>query len=180
MSLLYITGGVRSGKSKFAEQLAEERGTRVLYIATGTASDGEMARRIERHRNRRPASWGTLESPYELVSLPLQAEGYDVVLMDCLSAWISNRLLQAETEEADRRHERTAQEALDEWTRWLAQIRDSAYTVIVVSSEAGMGGVAMSPLGRRFQDMLGEANQHAAHQADEVYAVLSGIPWRLK
>ncbi|RKD24941.1 hypothetical protein BEP19_03640 [Ammoniphilus oxalaticus] len=174
MSLILVTGGVRSGKSEFAEELARQQGGQVLYQATGLASDQEMESRIALHRDRRPAGWGLLESPLEL---PLAAyAGYDTVLIDCLSAWISNHLFFAE----DENYGEVESAVLDRLREWIDRVIAGTQTVIVVSSEVGMGGVAMSPLGRSFQDVLGIANQMIALQADEVHAVLSGIPLRLK
>lgn len=168
MRLILVTGGIRSGKSGFAEELASEKGARVLYQATGLACDQEMETRIERHQKRRPKEWGLLESALDL---SIEAyNDYDVVLLDCLSAWISNHLLQ----------EKERAEVLSILGTWLENLKGLPQTVIVVTSEVGLGGVAMSSLGRAFQDLLGESNQLVAHYADEVHAVMSGIPWRLK
>lgn len=166
MTLILISGGVRSGKSQFAEDLANQKGAKILYQATGIACDQEMEERIEKHQKRRPEDWGLLESSYDLVADYLD---YDVVLVDCLSTWVSNRLIQEE--------EVTLLSELEEWLKGL---ESGQQTVIVVTSEVGLGGVAMSSLGRKFQDLLGEANQRVARQAQEVYAVISGIPWRIK
>lgn len=176
MNLIYITGGIRSGKSGFAENLAKECGTKVLYVATGVSSDQEMEQRIELHRRRRPAEWGIWESPLDMPYL--SSQDYDVILLDCLSTWISNRLL-AVPEDQIRDKEITNRIILD-LEEWLDSLSDSPCTVIVVSSEVGLGGVAMSRLGRWFQDVLGEANQLVAQHANEAYAILSGIPLRIK
>lgn len=178
MKLIYITGGIRSGKSHFAEKLAKERGTKVLYVATGVSGDGEMEQRIELHRRRRPANWDLWESPLDLTDFRLRAVNYDVILLDCLSTWVSNRLLEAE-EDQIQDEEMTGKIFLD-LKVWLESLIHSHYTVIVVSSEVGLGGVAMSHLGRWFQDVLGEANELVAQHAHEGYAVLSGIPLRIK
>lgn len=173
MSVILVTGGARSGKSRFAEQLARQKGGKTLYHATGVAVDGEMKKRIARHRARRPAEWGLLESPSRL-SVASYA-GYDVVLFDCLSAWVSNRLLEWED-----RLDAAEEAILGQLNDWLNDAANAPQTIIVVTSEVGWGGVEMSPLGRAFQDALGLANQMAARRAEEVYAVLSGLPWRLK
>lgn len=178
MSLVFITGGIRSGKSAFAERLAAERGISILYAATGSGCDQEMEQRIKRHRERRPKCWGLLECPYDLSAISSAGTVYDLVLVDCLSSWVSNWLLLAdEAQEGDKQAPLDIREQLK---NWIFRIRQDAATYIVVSSEAGLGGVAMSSLGRRFQDVLGEANQMVAENADEVYAVFSGIPWRIK
>lgn len=181
MSLILVTGGVRSGKSRFAEELAQQASESVLYVATGEAWDSEMSARIERHRARRPASWGCVEVGGRLgESLPA-CSGYDVVLVDCLSTWVSNRLVSVSEEEW--RSEAVTREVLTDAQEWLAAVTagsNPGQTVIAVTSEVGLGGVAMNRLGRWFADVLGDVNQMAARQADTVYAVLAGIPWRIK
>ncbi|HEX7055650.1 MAG TPA: bifunctional adenosylcobinamide kinase/adenosylcobinamide-phosphate guanylyltransferase [Bacilli bacterium] len=196
MSVVFITGGVRSGKSEFAEQWISARqesrvrtgasrekqpaapDASVLYIATSIAADEEMARRIAEHRLRRPASWQTCECPYALPDMAALS-GHSFVLLECLSGWVSNRLIQAEQSgAAGLKRARSA--VLDEWAKWLAAGKAASAQIAIVSNEVGLGGVALYPLGRAFQDCLGEANKLAAAAADEVYAVISGIPWRLK
>ncbi|MEJ8545536.1 bifunctional adenosylcobinamide kinase/adenosylcobinamide-phosphate guanylyltransferase [Brevibacillus borstelensis] len=178
MSLILVTGGVRSGKSRFAEALAHEAAKDVLYVATGKAWDDEMARRIERHRERRPDTWGLCELGGRLSESINAAENYSVVLLDCLSTWVSGRLM--DIPEQAWRDERITNQVLGEAQEWLDAVAQSGQTVIAVTSEVGLGGVAMSRLGRWFADILGDVNQQAARQADTVYAVIAGIPWRLK
>lgn len=178
MSLILVTGGVRSGKSRFAEKLAHDQGERILYVATGIPFDEEMKQRVALHQVRRPSQWGLAESPYRLDTMLAQAEKYDAILLDCLSNWISNRLIEVPEERI--RDSQVAQQIGDDLRAWLASVRDLPVPVIVVTNEVGLGGVAMSRLGRWFQDMLGESNQLVANQADQVYAVMSGISWRIK
>ncbi|MBO8171593.1 MAG: bifunctional adenosylcobinamide kinase/adenosylcobinamide-phosphate guanylyltransferase [Bacillaceae bacterium] len=177
MKLILISGGVRSGKSRFAEEMAQQMGEAVLYVATGVETDGEMRERIEQHRKRRPADWGLVEAPDDLSAMFTVIPGYDTVLIDCVSTYLSNRLIAAEGPAAKKE---TPERLLDRMDDWLDRMRSLDQTFIVVTSETGLGGVAMTPLGRRFQDLLGEANQMIARVADEVYLVVSGIPWRLK
>ncbi|WP_134704043.1 bifunctional adenosylcobinamide kinase/adenosylcobinamide-phosphate guanylyltransferase [Ammoniphilus sp. YIM 78166] len=178
MSLILITGGVRSGKSRFAEQWAHELGGSILYVATGKVYDQEMEQRIQLHQERRPADWGLAECPHHLDLVFQSTEGYEGILIDCLSTWISNRLM--EVPEERMRDEQVHLTLREDLQRWVAAAKDLEIPVIVVTSEVGLGGVAMSRLGRWFQDILGECNQWVAKEADEVYAVLSGIPWRIK
>ncbi len=179
MGLIFITGGIRSGKSAFAEKLASQKGgNSVVYIATGLNTDSEMEQRIQLHQVRRPASWGLIEESYHLVGAITFGQTYEVALFDCLSTWISNRLLSVPEERWG--DPSSVKPLFDDLRQWLEEVSKSEFTVIVVSSEAGLGGVAISRLGRWYADVLGEANQQVAQQADEVYAVLSGIPWRLK
>lgn len=180
MSLILVTGGVRSGKSRFAEELAEKTSQSVLYVATGEAWDEEMTARIALHQARRPASWGCVEVGGSLTATIASAADYEVVLIDCLSTWVSNRLMCVPEQEL--RSEAITREVLREAQEWLEMIEAARQkqTVIAVTSEVGLGGVALSRLGRWFADVLGDVNQMTARQADAVYAVLSGIPWRIK
>lgn len=178
MTLTYITGGVRSGKSEFAEQLATSYGRPVLYVAFGVNTDIEMQNRIEKHQQRRPSDWGVVEEPYELASSSDTYRDYEVILVDCFSTWLTNRIMSIP--EAELRQEKHRQDIINEMSAWLGCLKQMDKQVIVVSSEVGLGGVAMSPLGRFFHDTLGKCNQLIAGEADEAYAVLSGLPLRLK
>lgn len=178
MSIVLVTGGVRSGKSAFAERLAQEKSASVLYVATGVCSDEEMEQRITLHRRRRPASWGLAETPCDADEMIASYSAYDVVLFDCISTWISNLLIDVPEEKW--RDPAETERILGKIDCWLSAVRDYPGTIIAVTSETGLGGVAMSKLGRWFQDTLGEANQRIASEAEEVYAVLSGIPWKIK
>lgn len=179
MSIVLVTGGVRSGKSAYAEQLATERGGHsVLYVATGLAIDHEMEQRIGIHRDRRPRSWGCLESPSDLLADLSEYNKYDAVMMDCLSTWVTNRVVQVPEPQIRDVHE--TETILRHYREWLQQIGQLQCPIIIVTNEVGLGGVLMSSLGRWFQDVLGSANQLTAQAADEVYMVVSGIPWRIK
>ncbi|MDA8352570.1 MAG: bifunctional adenosylcobinamide kinase/adenosylcobinamide-phosphate guanylyltransferase [Firmicutes bacterium] len=169
-----VTGGVRSGKSRFAERLAHEMGEQVLYVATGVAGDGEMERRIARHRERRPGNWGLAEEPYALADALHQAADYDGVLIDCLSTWVANRVMEDSAPVKSSLEAEMEQEVLEMMNRLQEQ------EAILVTSEVGLGGVSMNPMGRLFQDVLGCVNQRAAEQADQVWMVISGIPWKVK
>ncbi|QRG68811.1 bifunctional adenosylcobinamide kinase/adenosylcobinamide-phosphate guanylyltransferase [Brevibacillus choshinensis] len=180
MSLILVTGGVRSGKSRFAEELAEKTSGSVIYVATGEAWDEEMTARIEKHQARRPAHWGCVEAFGQLADVRAASAGYEVVLVDCLSTWVSNRLMSVP--EPEWRSESITQEIVRDAKEWLAGVAEAgqSQTVIAVTSEVGLGGVAMSRLGRWFADVLGDVNQLTARQADTVYAIMAGIPWRIK
>lgn len=178
MTITYITGGVRSGKSEFAEKLAASFDQSVLYVAFGVNTDAEMQRRIEQHQQRRPSDWGIVEKPYELVSSCSRYLDYEVILVDCFSTWLTNRVIHIPEEELYQ--ERHKQEIRKEVLEWISCIRKLPQKIIIVSSEVGLGGVAMSRLGRFFHDTLGECNQFIANAADEAYAVFSGLPVRLK
>ncbi|MGE5703251.1 MAG: bifunctional adenosylcobinamide kinase/adenosylcobinamide-phosphate guanylyltransferase [Clostridia bacterium] len=177
MSLIVITGGVRSGKSRIGEQQAASS-PQVLYIATGQASDEEMANRIKLHQDRREAHWRTLEEPDSLLATVAHFRPDETVLVDSLTTWVSNQLIRVPEEQI--RDQAVTQQIMQELDQWLQEIARKQQRVIVITDEVGLGGIAMSRLGRWFQDVLGEANQRLAAAADEVYAVFSGIAVRIK
>lgn len=182
-----ILGGARSGKSALAENLANRSGRPVIFLATGTAGDAEMAERIQRHRATRPAAWRTIESPIDLVSpLRTRARPGDLLLIDCLTLWTSNRILFRLGTDRD-----PEAVALREWSEMEADLiqevgeligaaRIAGVELILVSNEVGMGIVPPYPLGRHFRDALGQVNQAAAGQADSVVLMIAGIPVDLR
>ncbi|MBI4202280.1 MAG: bifunctional adenosylcobinamide kinase/adenosylcobinamide-phosphate guanylyltransferase [Chloroflexi bacterium] len=175
--LILILGGARAGKSSLAEHLAEQLsppGGRVLFVATAQAGDEDMARRIAAHKVGRPAAWDTLEEPLELPrALGEVVQAYDAILIDCLTLWVSNLLLQEEEETAESR-------ALDLVDRLLALYQQGRATWIVVTNEVGFGVVPPTALGRAFRDILGRVNQRFAAQADRAYLVVAGLALDLK
>ena len=164
-----ILGGVRSGKSTTAERLSRSA-DRVLFVATAEALDDEMERRIRIHRRSRPAAWDTLEAPRELVSvLQPRLAHYDVFLLDCITMWVSNLLLEMEDHsDAERRIAEEAQRLLN-----LTQDSDAAW--ILVSNEVGLGIVPASPLGRVYRDVLGRVNQMIAARSNRVLLMVAGL-----
>ena len=172
--LVLIIGGARSGKSALAERLAR-RADRVLFVATAQALDGDMARRIATHRSNRPASWNTLEEPLDLAaSLSEAVKGHDVVLLDCLTLWVSNTLLK---DEGSRDAERKILASTEDL---LGLYETGGATWIVVSNEVGLGVVPPSSLGRAYRDVLGRVNQLVAGRADKVYLALAGLALEMK
>lgn len=172
--LILILGGARSGKSACAEDLARQ-GERTLFVATAEALDDDMKRRIEKHRARRPAAWDTLEEPFDPVTaIPSALAGHDTLLIDCLTLWVSNLLLQpgddadAETEILSR-----AGALLDLYDRTEARW-------ILVSNEVGLGVAPATELGRNYRDVLGRVNQLFASRADKVYLMVAGLPVDLR
>ena len=172
MSKIYfITGGARSGKSAFAEKLAGDIPGKRAYLATAQALDAEMVARIEHHRLRRGSAWDTYEEPLAITELLKKLSGrYEVVLLDCLTLWLSN--IMARTGSNDEISAR-----VDELTSGL---RDFAGACIVVSNEVGLGIVPDNPLARRFRDLAGFANQKLAQASDEAYLLAAGIPMKIK
>jgi adenosylcobinamide kinase / adenosylcobinamide-phosphate guanylyltransferase len=163
---ILVLGGARSGKSRYAEGLADSFAGDRLYIATAQAGDEEMAARIAAHRQRRGPGWTTLEAPLALAEALAGADA-PFVLIDCITLWISNLLL-ADIDIAPR------VEALAE------ALRARQGTVAVVSNEVGLGIVPDNALARRFRDAAGLANQRLAQACDEVVFLAAGLPLRLK
>lgn len=165
-----VLGGIRSGKSALAEARAEAAGGAVLYIATATAGDGEMALRIRRHQERRPEAWGLVEAPLKLAEV-MHGQHWNqppVLLVDCMSLWVSN-LLHAGDDVFQ--HERAA---------LLSALADYPGAVIIVSNEVGLGTIGMDPLTRRFCDELGWLNQDLARHCASVLMSVAGLPLTLK
>ncbi len=169
--LIFITGGARSGKSKYAAKLAKNISRKVLFLATGAAKDEEMKKRIEEHKKSRPTYWETVEKTKDIASALLNIKSsYKVVIIDCLTFLISNLLL-------DGINEKTI---LEEIRKIVEIILKNDYTVIVISNEVGGGIVPDNKLGRKFRDTAGLANQIITESAQQVYLVVSGIPLKIK
>ncbi|WP_034386182.1 bifunctional adenosylcobinamide kinase/adenosylcobinamide-phosphate guanylyltransferase [Deinococcus sp. YIM 77859] len=166
--IVFVTGGARSGKSRFAERRAAAAGAEVTYLATAQALDAEMAERIARHRADRPASWLTAEEPLD-VPAALQAAPTPTVLLDCLSLWVSNLLL-ADLPDAA---------VLSRADALLAAARARPGLTVLVTNEVGFGIVPDNALARRYRDLLGWVNQKAAAASDEAWLLLSGLPLQL-
>ena len=170
-SVTLVLGGVRSGKSRYAQQLAEQWG-RVVFVATGKMTDDEMRAKIESHRESRPKEWLTVEEPLELSKvLRNHASDCDVIVVDCLTIFAAN-LIEEEGENDDAIEQRI--EAL------CAALRSVGCSVVLVSNEVGSGVVPAYPLGRRYRDLLGEINQRVARVADDVVLMVAGLPLALK
>ena len=175
-----ILGGVRSGKSAYAEGLALELGIPTVYLATGQAGDDEMQERISRHRQRRPDHWETLEEgldPGGALDLYLQsASGPTAVIVDSIDFWVANLLMAHE----DREYGEVESLALQSASRLMDAGRKSRATMFLVSAEVGLAPVPPEPLGRRFQDLLGHVNQQLAKSATRVSLVVAGAPLTIK
>ncbi len=182
--LTLIVGGVRSGKSRFAEQLACAHDP-VTYLATAVPLDAstgqpdpEMALRIDRHRVRRAGlgpRWQTVEEPWGVPAAITAHGGAGCVLVECLTLWLTNLLLGLPG------HEALDDEAILTEVENLGRAGEEVPArVLVVSNEVGCGLIPANALARRFGDLLGEANQRLAALATEVYGCLAGIPWRWK
>jgi adenosylcobinamide kinase / adenosylcobinamide-phosphate guanylyltransferase len=177
--LLLVLGGARSGKSAYAQRLAQELGgDDVLFVATAEAWDEDMAQRIARHRQERPATWRTLETPRQVgQAIAAHLHGRAVVLVDCLTLLVSNTLLHCGASPDSAAAEAAVQE---EVAALMQTCQTTAATCIVVSNEVGLGLVPDNPLGRLYRDLLGRANQTLAAQAEAVYFMVAGLPVDVK
>jgi adenosylcobinamide kinase/adenosylcobinamide-phosphate guanylyltransferase len=172
-----VTGGCRSGKSAFAQRLAESLPGPRTYVATCPVTDEEMRRRIEKHRAARAAGdWTTLEQPLDLERAILQAAGSPVVLVDCLTLWVSN--LMHEAEQAGKTV--SEEDVVRRCRSVLAACGRGGGNVLFVTNEVGMGIVPDNALARRYRDLAGRCNQTIAAAADAVVLMSCGIPLFLK
>lgn len=165
-----VLGGAASGKSRFAQELAEHQPGSLLYVATAHAGDDEMAARIARHRQNRGERWRTLEAPLDLTVVVPAATGHGAVLVDCVTLWLTNLLLSSESPEA-------IWSAVDAFIDVLAGL---PAPIILVSNEVGQGIVPEHALARVFRDLAGQVNQRLAARADRVWLVAAGLPLQLK
>lgn len=168
---ILILGGSRSGKSRYAVELAKDLSRRVAFIATATFPDDEMKKRIKMHKSLRPRHWKVVEEGKDASAILPKLKGkYEVVLIDCLGLLVSNLL----TNNLD------AKKIEAKIKKLINTILKVKLTTIVVSNEVGSGIVPDNPLARRFRDLLGSANQMIAKKADKVILMQSGIPIIIK
>lgn len=166
-ALTLILGGAASGKSAFAEALAEKSGISLVYLASAQAFDAEMRAKIDAHIARRGPKWRTVEAPLEAAGVLRGLDGAAPCLFDCATLWLSNHLLAGHDPEAEQ-------------TRLLEALAACPAPVIVVSNEVGQGIVPEAALGRRFREAQGRLNIALAAQADLVVQVIAGLPQVLK
>ena len=167
--IVYVSGGARSGKSRFAETYAARSSDDVTYLATAQAFDDEMRDRIARHRDDRPAAWHTAEEPLDVAQAARNVQT-PTLLLDCLSLWVSNLLLAGEPEDR----------MLAATDDLLTALRERGGLSVLVSNEVGLGIVPDNALARAYRDALGRVNQRVAAASDEAYLLVSGLPLQLK
>ncbi len=171
-----ISGGARSGKSRLALQLALESGSRRCFIATADAFDEEMRQRIARHREERAGYFDTVEAGLDLPDQLTSALDYDVVVIDCVTLFLSRVLLSHEREPLQDQERGCEMAAMN----LLRRAEKHESRLIVVTNEVGMGVVPISALGRTFRDVAGRTNQLLAEHADELYLATMGVALRLR
>jgi adenosylcobinamide kinase/adenosylcobinamide-phosphate guanylyltransferase len=170
--IVFITGGCRSGKSRFALNYADRNFSKKIYLATCEALDEEMTQRIEHHKKTRGLEWQTIEEPIDVVHQIRQYgdEADVILLLDCITLWLSNLLMRQKNDP----------EIMDEVNGLIDAIQQSKASLVLVSNEVGMGIVPGDPLSRHFRDLSGMVNQRIAGVADTVILMVSGIPLFLK
>lgn len=175
--LFLILGGARSGKSVFALHLAESMPGKKAYLATGEPIDEEMFTRIKRHKKERGNKWATVEEPVNIANVIRTNKEYAVILLDCLTLWLSNLMHTADCPSPLVGEGKAFEEEINSL---ISTCKRSKANIIIVSNEVGLGIVPDNPLARQFRDIAGYANQRLAEVADEVYFMTAGIPMRVR
>ena len=182
MKSILITGGVRSGKSHFAQELALKSDEPVLFVATATAGDEEMRQRIEEHRRTRPSTWNTLETTINVGDqITKQTVKAKTIILDCITLLINNIFVQHSDHYGNRIDatliEKEVVAEIDELVHCIDRVEAD---FIIVTGEVGLGLVPADKMSRLYRDLLGRANQMLAQHADEVYLMVAGIPLPVK
>ncbi len=165
--VILITGGARSGKSRYAEELALSLSKTPVYVATAHVWDDEFRERVKKHQERRGPEWTNIEEEKQLSKLNLTGR---VAVVDCITLWCTNFFFELQN----------VDKALDDLKREFNQFTAHDATYIFVTNEIGMGGVSENAVQRKFTDLQGWMNQYVASQADEVILMVSGIPVKVK
>jgi len=160
--MVLITGGVKSGKSSYALKLSDKFNKPKLFIATATASDEEMRRKIKRHQDERGSGWNLFEEPVKIYNA--FNEIADLYLLDCLTLWVSNLIYYDEDVE-------------ENFDKFIKSIKKNT---IIVTNEVGLGIIPDNELSRKYLNLLGDINKRIAQIADDVFMMISGIPVKIK
>jgi len=166
--ITFITGGQRSGKSSFAQRLAEEKSESPIYLATARIWDEDFESRIKRHQSDRGEQWQTIEEQINISKHNLEGK---TVLLDCITLWLTNIFFENKNDV-----DRSLEIAKKEWDKFTGQ----NFTLIVVSNELGMGVHPENEVARKFADLQGWMNQYIAKTASKVFLMVSGIPLQVK
>lgn len=166
--ITFITGGQRSGKSRYAQEFAEQTSDEPVYLATAHIWDTDFENRVKRHQSDRGEKWTTIEEEIEIDRLFLDGK---TVLLDCITLWLTNIFYKNKSDV-----NQSLEKAKEVWQNFVKK----DITLIVVSNELGMGVHPENELARKFADLQGWMNQHIAQTADEVFLMISGIPLKIK
>lgn len=179
---ILLTGGARSGKSTYAEEMARRYGGSVLFVATAEAGDEEMRRRIEKHKKSRPAGWDTIEVTRGVGRrIKENIGGASVVIVDCITLLVNNILCQCIDRVGEQFDVKAVErEVITETEELIGCMKNSAANFIVVTNEVGTGIIPDNPMARLYRDLLGRANQMLARHADQVHLMVAGLPLRVK
>ncbi|WP_031526448.1 bifunctional adenosylcobinamide kinase/adenosylcobinamide-phosphate guanylyltransferase [Dyadobacter crusticola] len=166
--IIYVSGGARSGKSSYAQQMALQLSKNPVYVATARIWDEDFARRVQLHRHERGPEWDLMEQEQDIHLLPLHNR---VVVIDCVTLWLTNLFME---------HEQDMEEAINAFRIEIDAIAAMSGTFIIISNEIGMGLHADTEVGRKFTDLQGWANQYVAAKAEKAIFMVSGLPLFLK
>ncbi|CAG5072814.1 Bifunctional adenosylcobalamin biosynthesis protein CobP [Dyadobacter sp. CECT 9623] len=166
--IIYVSGGVRSGKSRFAQELALQRSANPVYIATAKIWDDDFAKRVQMHRNERGPEWTLFERERDLHLLPLESRN---AVIDCVTLWLTNLWME---------HGQSIEQTLTAFKSEIDALSRIDATLIIISNEIGMGVHPETEMGRKFADLQGWANQYVAAKADQAVFMVSGLPLQLK
>ena len=167
--IVLVTGGTRSGKSRYAQQRAKQLHTTPVYVATARVWDDDFKQRIVRHQQERGPEWSNFDTEKYFSALPLTNR---VVVIDCVTLWLTNFFVD---------HDQNIEHALREFQQEIDKLEmQQTTTYIIITNEIGMGLHADTAIGRKFVDLQGWANQYIASKADEVIFMVSGIPLQVK
>jgi adenosylcobinamide kinase/adenosylcobinamide-phosphate guanylyltransferase len=166
--IIYITGGARSGKSRFAQEKALQLTNAPVYVATAHIWDDNFAERVQLHKNERGPEWTTYESETNIYKLPIENK---VVVIDCVTLWLTNLFVAFEN---------NIDHSLAAFKEEIDALTKLSGTFIIISNEIGMGVHANTEIGRKFTDLQGWANQYVASKADEAIFMVSGLALNLK
>ncbi len=182
--LILVTGGARSGKSNFAEQLCRNQNNKTAYIATSIAFDDGMKDRIQKHREHRPSEWTTYETYKELDKVIIDINiNHSTVILDCITLMVNNLMFEKEIDYDtinNQEIDKLEQSIKEEIDKFIVSIKATDLYVVVVTNEIGLAPVAGNRLTRIYTDIIGRMNQFIASNSDEVYFVVSGIPMKIK
>lgn len=181
--IIFILGGARSGKSTFAVNLAKKMSKKVVYLATAQAGDREMAQRINMHKNSRPSCWRTIEEPIEITKALKAPLSEKVLILDCLTLYISNVLTAKEKvfRKGSYIQKNLEVKIINDIFSLIKRIKNfKKHIFIIVSNEVGLGIVPTNPLARCFRDIAGRVNQILAQHSNEIYFLAAGVPLKIR